>query len=857
MPTPTPTTPPPNPYLAQDLASLPSSPGERPAEPTTPPRGVARLFPSTRRRSKIPAAPASPGERRGKTAKVGTDTSHAGSAFKAAPKKTRDLLGYKTMTPSGIAWLGKDEWSMTMRLDDINYVSAQQEHQEFIVDGWARFINSYGDGTRLQLSVCNRVLADADVASLLQKPLTGDKFDPLRQDFNTIVRDKLANASGNTVTEKYLTVTVREPDQEKAEATLTRIGHEIETTMKALADGGRAERLTRVQRLEALARITRPHELFLFTEEGFRDRAAGRRATHDYVAPFAVESTGKTGPVIFRNATADTYHQVLWVRDYPVWLSDRLITELTEIKCDLTVSLHLESYDQVEGMSLVERQISEMEMQTITERKKARKQKIGEDMIPRKLVAALDEGRELRDELATSNQKVFSTVLVIGVSATSPEALEQKISQAKTVIRKMSVTAEPLKYMQLDGITTELPLGRRAIPMRRALTTSSAAIIVPFTTQELFRPGGNWYGINTQSSNPVVADRTATANGHGFFLGFTGSGKGMFGKAEITNVFLSRPDDDIIIIDPEREYEPLVQELDGQTVRLHPGSEQRFNALDIDLDAPGDEDPVMLKSQFVLSLLNGLIGGSTGLTPDQRAIVDRVTISMYRKYAAERGAPPTLDTLRAGLEGSAEPAARELAVALELYTSGSHGGFSQPTNVNLDNRLISWDISKLGPEMKSFGMVVILDQIWTRVIRNQAAGRRTWIYVDEFHLLFNEAGIATEFQAIWARFRKYGGIATGITQNIEAVLASENARLMLSNSDFLAILGQNSTDADALCALLHFSTEQRRSFTNVEQGQGLLRSGGRVIGFDSRIPRESLLYKLFQTDLKQDTASRQ
>lgn len=758
------------------------------------------------------------------------------------------------MLPSGIAWLGADEWSMTVRISDINYVAAAQDHQTTIVDRWARFLNSYGAGTRLQETIVNRVLDDADVATLLHKPLTGDQFDVYRADFNRIVRDKLAAASGNTVTDKYLTVTVQEPDQEKAEATLTRIAHEMEVALSAM-DGCRVERLSRAERLAVLSHIVRPHELFTFTEEDFAN--GGRRATHDYIAPWGIENKDKAGPITLINGSGETFHSVLWVRDYPVWLSDRLITELTEIKCDLTVSLHLEPYDQIEGMSLVERQIAELEMQTISERKKAKKQGLGEDMIPQKLVDALDEARDLRQELSQSNQKVFATVMVIGVSGGTKEALEQNVKRAMTVIRKQSVTAEVLKYMQLDGLTTELPIGRRVIPMRRTLTTSSAAIIVPFTTQELFVPGGHWYGTNADSSNAIVADRTRTKNGNGFIMGTSGSGKGVFGKGEIGNTFLSRPRDEIIIVDPEREYEPIVKAFGGETIRLHAGSEQRVNAMDIDLDAAADEDPIAIKSAFVLSVLESEIGGATGLTPVEKSIADRVVSSLYKQYAADRaaghGTMPTFNTLREALIASGEPEARKLATALEIYTTGSLGGFSQPTNVNPRNRIVSYDISRLGAQMKSFGMMVVLDQIWTRVVRNSLAGIRTWIYVDEFHLLFNDEKIAEEFRVIWARIRKYGGIPTGITQNIEAVLANPAARLMLANSDFLAILGQTETDAASLSALLHLSPEQRRKFENVLPGQGLLKSGAHIVGFDSRIPDDGPLYALYETDFKEAT----
>ncbi|UAJ81704.1 type IV secretion system protein VirB4 (plasmid) [Leifsonia sp. ZF2019] len=765
--------------------------------------------------------------------------------FKSVPKSTRDVLGYKTMLPNGVAWLGADEWSMTMRVSDINYVAAAEEHQESIVDRWARFLNSFGAGTRVQETVTNRVLADADVADLVQKQLRGDEGDKYRSDFNRIVRDKLASASGNTVTEKYVTVTVQEPDEEKANATLTRIAHEIEASLQSM-DDCKAERLTRTERLAALAHVLRPHELFGFTEDDFAGKH--RQATADYVAPWGIEVLDKAGPLQFHNGTADTFHQVLWVRDYPVWLSDRLITELTEIKCDLTVSLHLEPYDQIEGMTLIERQIAEMEMQTITERKKAKKQGIGEDMIPRKLVDALDEGRELRQELSTSNQKVFSTVMVIGISAGSRAALEQNVKRAMTVIRKQSVKAEVLKWMQVDGLTTELPIGRRAIPMRRTLTTASAAIIVPFTTQELFVPGGIWYGVNAQSSNALVADRTATPNGNGFFFGTSGSGKSQFGKNEIAQIVLDRPDDDVIIIDPEREYEPSVAAFQGSTARIHAGSLDRVNPMDIDLDAATDDgDPILAKSNFVLAALDHLIGGQTGLNAQQRSLADRVTVALYRRYAAERGPMPTFLDLRDGLIATGDPVGAQMGAALELYTVGSLNTFSHQTNVDTNARLFSWDINQLGSELKSFGMMVVLDQVWQRIVRNRAIGRRTWVYIDEFHLLLVDRFLSEFFRTLWARVRKYGAIATGITQNIEAVLAHEDARLMLANSDFLALLGQNPTDADALVELLHFSSEQRRRFTNVLPGQGLLRSGGRVIPFDGRIPEDSLLYSLFST----------
>lgn len=832
-----------NPYLAIPSALPTELDSEQNDEPTQRRSRAAKRSRNIKRNQA--EVPPQPGERKGGRArKPGVDGAGP-TGFKAAPKRTRDVLGYKTMLPSGIAWLGEDEWSMTLRISDINYVSAAEEKQESIIDRWARFLNSYGAGTRIQETIINRVLDDADVRQLVHKPLTGDEFDYYRDDYNRIVRGKLAAASGNTVTEKYLTITVQEPDREKAETTLTRISHECEAQLSAM-DGCKVVRLDRTERLRVFAHILRPYENFTFNEEEFLPNR--KLATADFVAPWEIESKDKNGPLIFRNGTADTHHTVLWMRDYPVWLSDRLISELTEIKCDLTISLHLEPLDQVVGMSLVQRQIAELEMQKITEQKRAQKQGLDREMIPHKLKENLKEAESLRDELSNSNQKLFSTVMVIGISAQSAEKLQQNVKRAMTVIRKQSCNAERATYMQLDGLTTELPVGRRMIPMRRTLTTSSAAIIVPFTTQELFVPGGIWYGVNAQSSNALVADRTKTVNGNGFILGTSGSGKSQFCKAEIMNVFLSRPDDDIIIIDPEHEYEPLVQALRGEVIRIHAGSTHRVNPLDIELSvATGDGDPINAKCEFVLSMLESLIGGKGGLLPEQRSVADRVAMSLYRQYAAGGIEMPTMIQLRDALLATGETAGQEVARALEIYTSGSLGGFSNRTNVDPKNRIIAWDISQLGDEMRTFGMMVILDQIWNRVAKNRAEGRRTWLYIDEFHLLFNNKYSAEYFRALYKRARKWGLIPTGITQNIEELLANQDARLMLSNSNFLSLLGQTSTDAEALRHLLKFSDEQVRSFTNVQPGHGLLQSGNSIIPFDGRIPTSSALYKLYSS----------
>lgn len=768
------------------------------------------------------------------------------AATRKRAKSVVDVLGYKALLPSGVAWLGADEWSLTLHISDINYVAAGQERQEDLLDMWAKYLNSYGAGTRIQETVLNRVLDDRDVAQMLQKRYQNDGLDRWREDFNGIVRDTLNKNSGNTVTEKFITITVQDEDQEKAEATLLRMGNEATANLRTL-DDCRADVLDREARLQVISNITRPREPYLFDEKQFAPNK--RLRTHDHVAPWSIANTTKSGPLALTSNGNTTYHQSIWVRDYPAWLSDTIVADLTEIKADIVTSLHLEPFEQVDGAAVVQRQIAELEMQVIDEQKKADKRGYDREMIPQRLKDADAEAKAMRDELKSSNQKVFSSLFTVGISAPTRERLDEVVKTALTVIRKHSCQAELTSYMQRDALTSELPLGIRALPMRRTLTTASAAIIVPFTTQELFQPGGNFIGINQQSGNAVVADRTKNANYNGFILGESGAGKGVAGKHEIMNVVTSRPNDEVIIIDPEREYEPLVDAFGGSVVRIHAGSEDRINPLDIDFNDTAGGNPIANKSERLLDMLSTLVGGSQGLTGTQRSIVDRCLVDLYTAYSASpAGTPnPTLTDLRDKLIATERTDAQDVADALEIYTTGSLSTFANQTSVNTKNRLISYDIHQLGPELQTFGMMVILEDLWQRVVANRAAKRRTWVYIDEFHLLFGHPFSAEYFKNFYKRARKYGAVPTGITQDIDELLQSHEAKMMLSNSKYLYLLGQSNTNAEILAALLDLSADQRGYLENVSPGTGLVKSGNAIVPVDGRMPDDSDLFALYDT----------
>ena len=776
---------------------------------------------------------------------VGTDS----SLPKKAPRNTREVIGFKAMLPSGIAWLGADEWSATLRLDDISYQSAAATVQEDILDKWARFLNSFGGGARAQINVINRAVQTTTLIDGATSQLRGDGFDDLRADLNEVVAQKITQSAA-TVTEKFLTVTIHEADEARASSTLDRLVRELQAQLLAI-DGCRSAQLTRTERLELISELLRPGQLFTFDETTF-DQST-RLSALDYVAPGSItRSPSATGPLILNNQGENTYHASIWVRDYPAWLSDRLVADLTDMKTPLTFSLHLEPYDQVDGTHTLNRQIAALEMQQVAEERKATKAGYRADMVPHGLKVATDEAKTMRAELEQSNQKMFSTVLVVGVSAPTAEQLDQAVKQAMTTLRRNSLQAELIGHMQLDALTTELPLGLRRIPMRRTLTTASTAIMLPFTTQELFQPGGTWYGLNAKSGRPVVADRRLTRNSNGFILGTTGSGKSYCAKHEITEVLLNHPDDDVIIIDPEREYARIAEAFQGAIVRLHAGSPQMINALDIALDVDQDEDPLLAKADKVLAMMGTLIGGVHGLDPTRRSILDRTTLDVFRRYAAEHRAgndplQPTLRDLQTALYALDDPEAKAIATALEIYTNGSLSTFSQQTNVDLSNRLIVWDLARIGSELRTFGLMVVMDQVWTRIARNRQEGRRTHLYMDEFHLLFADVYAAHSFKALYQRARKWGALPTGITQNIEELLAHADARLMLANSDFLMLFGQSDTDALSLQNLLRLSEDQVSSFMRVPPGCGLLRMGSATVPVDGRFPDHSLLHKLYTT----------
>lgn len=755
----------------------------------------------------------------------------------------QEVLAYQALTDTGIADLGDGWYSLTLALSDIDYQIAPQEYQQEVVENYAKFINQFSVGINLEVSVVNRVLDPDTIKNTVFMPAMRDGSDVYREEINSLVAHRLATGRNNTVTDKYLTITVQADDFDTGATQLRRAASEAIAALRQVG-GARARELSGVERAEVLHRLLRPGEPFGFTYESLI--GAGLR-TKDIVCPWEIDFSDSRR-IRFGNHT-DSYYQVLCLRDLPNWLNDRLIKEVAEIPVELTVSVHVRPIGQAEGLAMVKRQIAGMEMQIINEKKKAAKQSYDDAFIPHELKTAYVEADNLRAKLEQSNEKLFSSTILVGVSGRTPEELAENVSRVRSVGEKHSCVFEDLRYMQEDALNAVLPLGVCKLPIYRTMTTAMAAILVPFTTQELMHPDGLFYGVNALSKNLIIGARTATMNGNAFVLGTTGSGKSQFSKFEAMSIFLSRPDDDIIIIDPEKEYVALGEAMGATRIDVSARSAHCINPLHLDRTTmgPAEGDPVKEKSEFVLSLCEVLIGGHEGLSAAERSILDRAATAMFHTYWAGEGLPPTLADLHEQLRSQPEPEAARLATSLELYSHGTFAGFAQQTNVDTSNRVTCYDISELSNDLKTFGMMVVLEEIWRQVARNRAKGRRTWLYIDEFHLLFANEYAARYCQMLYKRARKWGLMPTGITQNIEELLANERARLMLANCDVLFLLNQQATDADALQDLFTWSDQQRQYFTNVAPGTGLMRMGRTVIPFDNTMPTSLELYRLFTT----------
>ena len=753
----------------------------------------------------------------------------------------QDSIPYQRMFPDGICRVTDTFYTKTVQFQDINYQLSQNEDKTAIFEGWSDFLNYFDSSIHFQLSFLNLSTAQDGYARSIVIPLRADKFNDVRDEYSEMLQNQLAKGNNGLTKTKYLTFGIDADSIKAAKPRLERIEMDVINNFKRL--GVACSPMNGIERLHLL------HGIFhMDGQTPFRFSwdwlAPSGLSTKDFIAPSSFEF--KNGRM-FR--MGKMFGAVSFLQILAPELNDRMLADFLDMESSQIVSLHIQSVDQISAIKTVKRKITDLDRAKIEEQKKAVRAGYDMDIIPSDLATYGTEAKKLLQDLQSRNERMFLVTFLVVNTADSQRQLDNNVFQASSIAQKYNCQLTRLDFQQEEGLMSSLPLGHNQIEIPRGLTTSSTAIFVPFTTQELFQSGGEalYYGLNALSNNLIMVDRKALKNPNGLILGTPGSGKSFSAKREILNVFLVT-DDDILIADPEAEYYPLVQRLDGQVIKISPTSKQYVNPMDLNLDYSDDESPLSLKVDFLLSFCDIVVGSKDGLQPVEKTVIDRCVRLVYQKYLTDPRPEnmPILEDLYDALRAQEEKEAQFIATALEIYVTGSLNVFNHRTNVDIDNRIVCYDIKELGKQLKQLGMLVIQDQVWNRVTVNRAAGKTTRYYVDEFHLLL-KGELASWSVEIWKRFRKWGGIPTGITQNSKDLLASPEISNILENSDFIYMLNQAAGDRKILAKQLNISPHQLSYVTHSGEGEGLLFYGNVILPFVDRFPKDTELYRIMTT----------
>ena len=750
------------------------------------------------------------------------------------PRKVQDVIPVRRIWPDGIFLVG-NKFSKTYKFSDINYLVASREDKESMFLTYSELLNSLDSGAVTKITINNRRMNQANFETSILMPMQGDFRDEYRGEYNQMLLDKATGANG-IMQEKYITISVVKKDIEEARAYFSRVGADLISHFAAL--GSKCVELDATERLRIL------HDFYRQGEESefvFNAREMMKRghSFKDYICPDGIEKKSdylKLGGKFCR---------VLFLKDYASYIKDNMVTELTDFNRNLMFSIDIVPVPTDEAVREVENRLLGVETNITNWQRRQNANNNFSAAIPYDMELQRKETKEMLDDLTTRDQRMMFGLVTLVHLADSKRQLDSDTETLLSVGRKHLCQLSTLRWQQRDGLDTVLPYGVRRIQALRTLTTESTAVLIPFRAQEIMQAGGIYYGQNAVSKNRIVADRRLLLNGNSFRLGVSGSGKSMSAKEEIVQIALAT-EDDILILDPESEFGHLTRALGGEVIQISAASDTHINALDMDKEYGDDRNPIIAKSEFVLSLFEQLAGS---LTAAEKSILGRCTELLYKPYLDRgcTGTPPTLKDFYRLLKMQPETEAQGLALSSELFITGTLNTFARHTNVNTRARIIDYDIRELGEQLMPLGMLVTLDAIYNRVIQNWKAGRRTWIVCDEFYLLFRYEYSSNFFYKLWKRIRKYNGLITGLTQNVDELLRSDTARLMLANSEFLIMLNQSATDRGELAKLLNISDTQLGYITNVPAGCGLIRCAGNLVPFTNSFPTDTKLYRLMTT----------
>ncbi len=758
------------------------------------------------------------------------------------PQTAQESIPFDRMFPDGICRVGKNFYTKTIQFQDINYQLAQQEDQTEIFEEWCSFLNFFDSSVHFQLSFLNLTTDVEKFEKKIAIKHRGDGYDRVRDEYSYMLFHQMQAGNNGLTKTKFLTFGIHANGIKEAKPRLAHIENNLLNNFKRI--GAVAATLNGMERLELM------HAQFHMGDDSkfyfdWNDFSKAGSSVKDAIAPSSFYF--KNGRVF---KMGSTYGCMSFLHITASDISDRMLADFLSMESSQIVTIHLQSVNQNEAIKTIKHTITELDRSKIDEQKKAVRSGYDMDIIPSDLATYGKDAKELLKELQSQNERMFLMTFLVMNTGTTQQELENNFFQANSIAQKHNCNLIRLDFQQEQGLMSMLPLASNLIEIRRGMTTSSTAIFVPFTTQELFQTGKEslYYGVNALSSNLIMVDRKLLKNPNGLILGTPGSGKSFAAKREIANAFLVT-DDDIVISDPEREYSPLVEHFGGQVIKISPTSTQYINPMDINNNYSDDDDPVMLKADFILSLCELIVGGKEGLLPVEKTVIDRCIHQIYRRYY-ENPVPenmPILEDLYNELLKQEEAEAIHIATALEIYVSGSLNVFNHRTNVDIKSRIVCYDIKELGKQLKKIGMLIIQDQVWGRVSSNREAGKSTRYYSDEMHLLLKEEQTAAYTVEIWKRFRKWGGIPTGITQNIKDLLASREIENVFENSDFILMLNQAVGDRQILAKQLNISPHQLSYVTHSGEGEGLLFYGNVILPFVDRFPKDLELYRIMTT----------
>ena len=760
------------------------------------------------------------------------------------PHSAQDSIPFQRMFPDGICRVTDNYYTKTIQFQDINYQLAQQEDQTAIFEEWCSFLNFFDSSIRFELSFMNMATDASNFEKMVRIPYQKDHFNPVRTEYSTMLRRQLAQGNNGLTKTKYLTFGIEAESMKQAKPRLIHIEIDLMNNFKRL--GVRAKLLNGKERLHLMHDMFHmgDHDRFNFDWKWLPESGL---SVKDFIAP-----TGFAFPKNRIFQMGGMYGSMSYLQITASDLSDQLLKDFLDMESSQIVTMHIQSVDQNKAIKSIKHTITELDRSKIEEQKKAVRSGYDMDIIPSDLATYGKDAKALLKELQSQNERMFLLTFLVMNTGETEQELETNVFQASSIAQKYNCNLRRLDFQQEQGLMSCLPLAQNLIEIQRSMTTSSTAIFVPFTTQELFQTGKEalYYGLNALSNNLIMVDRKKLKNPNGLILGTPGSGKSFSAKREIANAFLVT-DDDVIVCDPEAEYTALVKKFEGQVIKISPSSTQYINPMDINANYSEEDNPIALKADFILSLCELIVGGKEGLQPVEKTVIDRCVHQIYQTYF-ENPVPenmPVLQDLYEALLRQDEKEAHHVATALEIYVTGSLNLFNHRTNVDINNRLVCYDIKELGKQLKKIGMLVVQDQVWGRVTANRNAGKATRYYMDEFHLLLKEEQTAAYSVEIWKRFRKWGGIPTGITQNVKDLLSSREVTNIFENSDFIYMLNQAAGDRQILADQLNISPHPLSYVTHSGEGEGLLFYGNVILPFVDRFPTDLELYRIMTTKL--------